>query len=416
MSRATAVVVDPYSSGTKYASALMRAGFSPVAVRSHPRPARDFTATFCQQDFDDGFEEEESGVDGVLRELVRRNVVAVLPGAESGVRLADALATHLTPGLANDPGLATARRHRGLMQQAVARHGLPVIPTLTIRDPQEAVEALERPEFAGRSLVVKPATAVSTDGVTLVEAGQPWQPAVVGLLGRRNAVGLVNEEVVVQPRVHGTEYAVNTFSHNGRHTITDICRYNKVSNAGHFAVYRDVEFLRADDSGHDELTDYARRALDAVGFRFGPAHTEIMLTADGLRLMEVNSRVAGSGMAAAAVLATGDNGMRMTVQHLLGKRNFADTYELVRTVRVAMFVAPGSGTVRNIEVLDEIRSLPTCRALVLNVGNGDRVSATSDLLSSTRFGWALFADTDSRAVDRDHVRARKCEERLRIQA
>jgi phosphoribosylamine-glycine ligase len=52
-----------------------------------------------------------------------------------------------------------------------------------------------------------------------------------------------------------------------------------------------------------ELVDYTTRALDAFGFRFGPAYSEIMLTADGPRLVEVNSRVAGSGMAAAAQLA-----------------------------------------------------------------------------------------------------------------
>ncbi|MFE7794291.1 hypothetical protein [Streptomyces sp. NPDC057460] len=79
-----------------------------------------------------------------------------------------------------------------------------------------------------------------------------------------------------------------------------------------------------------------------------------------------------------------------------------------------MFVAPRAGTVTNVEVLDEIRSLPTCRRLVVKVRNGERIAATSDLLSSTRLGWALLAHRDATAVDRDHIRARACADRLHI--
>ncbi|MFI1767328.1 ATP-grasp domain-containing protein [Streptomyces sp. NPDC020800] len=416
MGMRTVVIVDPYSSGVMYAPAVRRAGFSPVAVCSDPPPAPQFTAAFRPQDFDARFRAEE-GLDALLRALGRLDVAAVLPGAESGVLLADHLAARLTPHLANDPALALHRRHKGLMQQALARHGLPVTPTLTVRHPDEAAPLLTAPPFAGEDLVVKPAAAVCTDGVTLVEGGRDWQAAVTALLGRRNAVGLVNEEVVVQRRLTGTEYVVNTFSHDGRHTVTDLCRYRKVANAGHFAVYQDVEFLPFAGPGHEELVDYVRGALDALGFRFGPAHTEVMLTADGPRLIEVNARVAGSGMAAAAALATGDNGIQRTVRYLSGVQGpVPDAFELARTVRVAMFVAPRPGSVANAEVLHEIQALPTCRGLEVRVRNGDTVAATSDLLSSTALGWALLADRDAAAVERDHRLARACAERLRITA
>ena len=414
MSPHIAVIVDPYSSGVLYAPALRRAGFSPIAVCSDPPPAAEFTADFRPADFDACLWAKD-GEETILRELARQDVAVVLPGAESGVLLADRLAAALTPQRANDPALAASRRHKGLMQQALAQHGLPVTPTVTVRSPtDEAARLLSGPRFAGHDLVVKPATAVSTDGVTLAEGGRGWQQAVTKLLGRANVTGLVNEEVVVQRRLYGTEYVVNTFSYGGRHTVTDLCRYRKVSNAGHFAVYQDVEFLPLEGPGHSELITYARDALDALGFRFGPAHTEIMLTPDGPRLVEVNARLAGSGMAAAAALATGDNGVQRTVRHLLGDPDLPETFELTRAVRVTMFTAPRSGTVSNAEVLDEIRSLPTCRSLQVNVHNGQHISATSDLLSSKRLGWALFADRDASAVERDHVRARACAQRLRI--
>jgi biotin carboxylase len=259
---------------------------------------------------------------------------------------------------------------------------------------------------AGHDLVIKPATSVSTDGVTLAAGGRGWREIVTGLLGRINATGVRNEEVVLQRRLTGTEYVINTFTADGRHTVTDVCRYTKVSNGESFAVYQDVEFLGMDEPHVPELIAYVRKALDALGFRFGPAHTEVMLTAEGPRLIEVNSRIAGSGMAAAAELATGDNAVRRLVRHLTDDHGHPDGFTLRRAVKVAMFVATGSGIVTNVAAYEPIRALPTCRGLHLNVRDGDRIDATTDLLSSLRFGWALLAHQDPAQVDRDHASLR----------
>ncbi|WP_236796418.1 ATP-grasp domain-containing protein [Amycolatopsis sp. GM8] len=402
MNRATVVIVDPYSSGVSYAPALRRAGFSPVAVLSWPRPADSFTKTFRPGDFDEVLTADAGDLLGRLAGLTP---VAVLPGAESGVALADRLAQRLTPELAHVPELAASRSHKGHMARAMQAAGLAITPTLCVRDPRHATDALASPEFAGHDLVVKPATSVSTDGVTLVPAGEDWRPAVTALLGRTNATGVVNDEVVIQRRMFGTEYVVNTFSHNGRHVVTDVCRYTKIAVGDSFAVYQDVEFLPTRDPAHADLIDYVRRSLDALGFRFGPAHTEVMSTEEGPRLVEINSRIAGSGMAAAAELATGDSGVRRTVRYLLGTRDFLPDVPHLRSVTVAMFVARQGGVVSNVEVLDQIRQLPTCRRLEVRVRNGDPIAKTSDLLSSLRLGWALFAHRDAGRVHADHTRA-----------
>ncbi|MFI6344075.1 ATP-grasp domain-containing protein [Streptomyces sp. NPDC050560] len=401
----TVVIVDPYSSGALYARALRRDGFHPVAVLTWPPPADVFTDTFRPGDFATVM---TSGGDRAPLEerLGGMAPVAVLPGSESGVGLADRLARRLTPDLAHVAALAPGRVHKGHMARAVASAGLRTAPTLCVRDVREAEAPLAAPEFAGHDLVVKPATSVSTDGVTLVPAGRDWRPAVNALLGRRNATGVVNEDVVVQRRLYGTEYVVDTFSHGGRHTVTDLCRYTKTAVGDSFAVYQDVEFLPAGDPAYAETVAYVRGALDALGFRFGPAHSEVMLTDEGPRLVEVNSRVAGSGLAAAAELATGDSGVRRTVRYLLGTRDFPDSTTLSRSVTVAMFIARRSGVVSNVETLHRIRELPTCRNLVVKVRNGDTIASTSDLLSSLSLGWALFAHADPERVRHDHARAR----------
>ncbi|GAA1713194.1 ATP-grasp domain-containing protein [Kribbella yunnanensis] len=410
MSNRHVIIVDPYSSGVLYAPAVRRAGFSPVAVRSTPFPAAQFTNAFRPGDFDHDLIQGDALTD----QLAALNVAAVIPGSESGVSLADRLAAALTPQAANVPALANCRRHKGHMINAVAAAGLPVAPTIFVRDAKEAADFVTRPDVAGHDLVIKPATSVSTDGVTLAPGGRDWRSIVNNLLGRTNATGVRADEIVIQRRLRGTEFVVNTFTANGRHAVTDVCRYTKVSNGDSFAVYQDVEFLGMDEPDVPELVSYVRRALDAIGFRFGAAHTEVMLTPDGPRLIEVNSRIAGSGMAAAAELATGDNAVRRLVRHLRGEPDEAEGFSLRRSVKVAMFMTAESGVVLNAEVFEPIRTLPTCRGLTLNVRNGDRIEATTDLLSSLRLGWALLAHQDPDLVARDHIKLRECAAHLRI--
>ncbi|MFJ6076505.1 ATP-grasp domain-containing protein [Streptomyces sp. NPDC093065] len=405
------VIVDPYSSGVMYAPALRRAGFIPVAVRSTPLPVAQFTDAFRPDDFDLTLKQ---GEDDLLARLRSLSVAAVIPGSESGVTLSDRLAATLTPELANRPDLANCRNHKGHMAAAVAAAGLPVTPTVCVREAAAAEDFVARPDVAGQDLVIKPANSVSTDGVTLAPSGRGWREIVEGLLGRTNATGVRNNEVVLQRRLFGAEYVVNTFTADGRHTVTDVCRYTKVSNGDSFAVYQDVEFLGADEPHVDQLIAYVRGALDALGIRFGAAHTEVMLTSDGPRLIEVNSRLAGSGMEAAAELATGDNAVRRLVRHLSGNRNHPDTFELHRRVRVAMFVAAHSGIATNVAAYEPIRALPTCRALHLNVHDGDHIDATTDLLSSLRLGWALLAHKDPDKVERDYTRLRVYADAMKI--
>ncbi|GAA4238667.1 ATP-grasp domain-containing protein [Actinomadura meridiana] len=402
MTARTVAIVDPYSSGVLYAPALREAGFRPIAVLSWPLPADSFTATFRANDFDTILTASKN----VVPQLTKLKPLAIIPGSESGVALADDLSQKLTPSLAHVPELTPSRSHKGHMAKAISSAGLAMTPTICVRSVQEATAPLTTTEFAGHDLVIKPATSVSTDGVTLVPAGEDWRPAVTALIGRTNATGVTNKEVVIQRRLFGTEYVVNTFSHDGHHVVTDVCRYTKTTTNDSFAVYQDVEFLPADDPMHTDTINYVRKALDALGFRFGPAHTEVMLTNEGPRLVEVNSRLAGSGMAAAAELATGDNGARRTIRYLLGSRDFPATTTLKRSVSVAMFLARHDGVVTNAETLDRIRHLPTCRNLVVNVRNGDKIAKTTDLLSSLRLGWALFAHRDPARVKRDHAQAR----------
>lgn len=411
MDRPAVVVVDPYSSGNLLAPALRDAGLVPVAVTSTERPPAMWAGSYRPDDFHEIIA-HTGGVAETAGRLRSYAPVCVVPGAECGVELADLLAAAVTPERANDPALTAARRHKGAMAAAVAAAGLPAVRQVCAADPAEVAAWAAREGLRGHDLVVKPATSAGTDGVTLVPAGEDWRPAFHRLLGARNKLGLVNDQVLVQEHLTGTEYVVDTCTFDGVHTVADICVYRKRRNAGHMAVYDYMEWLPHDTPGHAELTGFAARVLDAVGVRFGAAHIEIMRTARGPRLIEVNARIAGGGVPRFCREATGDSQVDRLARYCAGDRDIPPGFTLRRTVRGVLFIARSSGVLRNAEEYLRVRSLASHHASTINVRGGDRVEATHDLYSSHALGYVILAHDRPEQVRADYETVRRIEDAL----
>lgn len=401
-----AVVVDPYSSGALLAPAFADAGVPVVAVVTAPEPPAVYASSYRPGDFAEILVHDGGDVEPIVRRLRELGPRCVLAGCESGVELTDAIAPLVTPDVANEPALAAARRHKGEMAAAVEKAGLPVIAQLCTDDPDEVRAWIGRSGLAGRDLVIKPPKSASTDGVTRV-AADAWRPVFDAMLGSANRLGIVNDRLVVQEHVTGVEYVVDTFSADGRHTVTDVCRYRKVDNGGHMAVYDSMEWLPPGHEAVDELVEYACGVLDAVGLRTGAAHVEIMRTADGPRLIEVGARAHGGGHPRFCRIATGDSQVDRTVRHFAGLGGIPDRYELRTAVLVVFLINTKAGVVRDASGFAAVPDLPGHAFSAIHVADGQRLEVTKDLFASLDLGFVVLAHDDPRQVwaDYDAIRA-----------
>ncbi|MFE0699536.1 ATP-grasp domain-containing protein [Streptomyces sp. NPDC058872] len=399
------VIVDPFSSGGMYAAAFKDAGVPVVAVLSGPDMPEVYRASFHPEDFPELIV-FDGDLDAVVSRLRRLSPRCVLPGAESGVELADLLAEQITEDLANVPELREARRHKGEMAEAARRAGLPVIRQICTDDAAEVAAWIEREGLTGRDLVVKPPKSASTDGVTRVR--DDWREAFEAQLGRHNQWQIVNDRMVVQEFVTGHEYVVDVFSHDGVHTVTDLCRYSKIDNGTHMAVYDAMEWVAPDAPEVAGLVDYTRRFLDSVGFRFGAAHVEVMLTEDGPRLIELNARPHGGGQPRFCRAATGDSQIDRAVRYVTGGE-LPEHYELLNPTLVVFLISRAAGIVRNAACLQEIGKLATHYAHVIGIEDGDRLEVTKDLLNTLSLGFAVLSGPDRKQIWADYEEVRRIE-------
>jgi biotin carboxylase len=115
-------------------------------------------------------------------------------------------------------------------------------------------------------------------------------------------------------------------------------------------------------------------ALRAVGVRIGTCHTEIKLTPDGPRVIEVNGRL-GGGIPEMFVQASGVSLVRLSMRIALGQQVDADG--LVPCSKVGwclMFQPPMTARrVVNIEGLDRLAELPGVNEVFVNRSPGDPV-------------------------------------------
>ena len=410
-----AVIVDPYSSGAFYAPAFAAAGVPTVAVRSGRAVAEVHRGGYRPEDFT-AVIVNDGDVGAVVDQLRRLAPRCVLPGTETGVELADRLAAAVTEDVANVPAGAAARCDKGEMGAAVAAAGLAVIRQICTADPAEVTAWLRREGLTGRDLVLKPPVGASSAGVTRVPAGGDWRAVFDAQLGRPNHWQVVNDRMLVQEHVTGTEYVVDTFSYGGVHTVTDVCRYTKVDNGRYMAVYDSMEWLHPQDPVLPDLIEYAFRVLDAVGVRFGAAHVELMLTPAGVRMIELNARPHGGGQPRFCRVATGGSQIDRAVRFFARQGEIPRGYQLHRTVLVVFLIGRADGVVRNAEVLGDVRALPTFHWCSIGVRTGDRIAVTRDLLGSLGLGFVVLAGADRDQVLADYQRVRRIEARLRVDA
>ncbi|GLY25189.1 ATP-grasp domain-containing protein [Micromonospora sp. NBRC 101691] len=397
----TVVMVDVYAPTMRLARAFADAGCAVVRVRSTPEipavyqghadPAAE--ALFVDTIVHSG------DVESTGKAVADHDPVAVVTGGELGVELADRLSETL--GLtSNGTRHSAARRDKYRQIAAVRAAGLPTARQLLVTDADELDDWHRE---LGARVVVKPVRSAGNDGVAFCDTPAESVAAYRAVAGARNIFSLPNDAVVAQEYLAGTEYVVNTVSRDGRHRATDVWRYTKISANGVRDRISGAVLVAPDAPVRDTLVRYAAGVLDALDVRHGPAHHEIMLTADGPRLVEVGVRLCGADTAAQALLALGESQVERTVQAYLDPAGFLaavdDPQQLRRHVAMAFLTAPVTGTLRGYPLLDRVRELESLHEIQIGVRPGQRLPLTVD--DTTEPMMVVLAHPRAEVVERD---------------
>jgi biotin carboxylase len=394
------VIVNPLSSGIELAPAFKSRGISAIAVSLQSPSWNGYGATIQSSDFAEIIPNQSN-----LVEILRRyNPLAIIPGTGDSVPLAEHLTEVLTPQFSNDPQKSLHRLHKAYMQEALKEAGVPYLKTLNTASEHEVTIWLKENELVDSPLVIKPPMSGGSDNVFHISAKGDWNIAFNRVLAEPSKIsGIMNETAVVQEQANGPEFAVGTVSTNGKHYLAHLIKYNKISSHDRNTVYDHVEFIPFNEDVHRELFTYTQKVLDALGVRFGAAHTEIMLTDKGPRLIELGARMCGGPVVRFAREASGSSQADKLVEIYTDGDVLNKKYEFKKSVVPVFLKSPSRAIISNIEALAETSKLPTLFNTYIWFKNGDLVPQTVDYLTSIGIV-ALAGDREHILIDYKKIR------------
>ncbi|KDO26061.1 hypothetical protein SPRG_20619 [Saprolegnia parasitica CBS 223.65] len=410
------VVVDPFSTGAVVAERVTRRGYACICLYSDKLDKMEGVASLVPDGLTLQFAATaEHGGDARLTSVLlqrvadaiqhrRATIVAVLPGAETGVLLADELGTifNLTR---NKMEHTLARRDKYLMGETLREAGFAPCSKPTF------VDRLDMETF---EVVLKPVNSAGTEDVTLCLSLDEAKETFHAILGKINGLGLTNEAVLVQEFLEGDEYVIDTVSCNGQHKVTAIWKYDKRRVNDAAFVYFGLSIVPATPGLVDALIDYQFTVLDALGFKHGPGHGEVKFCRGSPVLIEVGARCHGGEGAWVPIADTcvGYNQVDVTVDVYLGRHSVFDALPerplaLPQYGCEVMLVSYVEGILQGYPGLKEITAMPSFLRKDLLLKPGDRLKPTIDMFTTP--GSILLIHADASVLDADRRRIRELE-------
>ncbi|MCR4590307.1 MAG: ATP-grasp domain-containing protein [Lachnospiraceae bacterium] len=295
------IIVDPFSTGVNFLGDVEKRGFHPIGLWSR-RSDMIFDLMVevrkpIEHDYQGraDFFAEEKEYEDTLKKVKKLKPKFIIPGADLGIELAARLSGDL--GLIGNPVKnIPVLTNKFLMHQALIDHGVRGIRGKIVHNWDEALSFYREQGFTG--CVLKPYRGASSVDVRICDSEEELKKAYDEVFAVGNYMGGEEEGMLLQERITGTEYIVNSVSLQGKHKLSAIWKHSKKKVEGGGMVYNYTETLSRPEAGCTALVKYAFDVLNALGVQNGNVHSEFMIDREGPVLIEINCRPMGSDMSA----------------------------------------------------------------------------------------------------------------------
>ena len=296
------IVVDCVSTGRNFIEDIVNRGYNPIVLELQVVDSEEglkyneyIHKSYDSIPFDFEIIYEKDSYDETLEMVKGFNPLLIVPGNERGVILSTKLSHDL--GLLGNPiENLEAMTLKNKMQERIAEHGLRSIKGKVITSLEEALEFYDNEGL--NEVVLKPTYSSGSASVRICLDRDEMINAFGLLIEDSNRFGEELSEILIQERINGTEYIVNTVSHKGIPRVTLVWKYNKVKTSEGAIVYDSCETVNELSLGEAEMVEYAYAVAKALGIQYGAVHGEYMIDEKGPVLIEVNCRPCGGGMSA----------------------------------------------------------------------------------------------------------------------
>lgn len=210
-------------------------------------------------------------------------------------------------------------------------------------------------------------------------------------------------QVIIEEYLTGNEVSVEILVVGGKINILAITD-KLTTGAPHFVEMGHSQPSRLPASTIDEIENIAIQAVKAVGIETGPAHVEMMVTSQGVKMIELGARMGGDCITTSLVpLSTGVDMIRATIDLSLGiVPDMSVKFQKGSAIR---YFKTSTGILQSITGIDKAKKINGVQDVVFTKSIGERISNINS--SIDRIGYVI-----AQAHDAEHA-IRACSDAMR---
>ena len=270
---------------------------------------------------------------------------------------------------------------KGAMREALQDAGVPIPKFYVVADKDEFDIAVAN---MSEAFMVKPADSSGSRGVLKVEDRFSAEKAYeyAKSFSKRGVV-------VVEECMTGPEVSVETLAVDGTVRVVQIT--DKITTGPpHFVEMGHTQPTRL--SCVEEIEQTAVRANKAIGIENGPSHTEIIVTDEGPKIVELGARLGGDCITTHLVpLSTGVDMVGACIIIALGEK--PDIEPTLHCGSAIRYFKQHAGVIKSVEGVEEAKSTPGVKQLAFVHKTGERITEITD--SRARMGFVITQGKDA---------------------
>lgn len=331
------------------------------------------------------------GVNGVVKEIISTiDTPAILEAAKrhriDGIMtLASDMPMQSVAVVCHELGLvgiseetALKATNKAFMRDALRLAGVPIPLYYRVNGKEAFVEAVENVRKAGYQCIVKPADNSGSRGVDLLSTEGNLDKAY-----EYTATYSRSGEIVVEEYMEGSEVSVETLAVDGNIHVIQITD-KLTTGAPYFVEMGHSQPSKHDDVTKERIEEVAVSANKAIGIMNGPSHTEIKITKDGPKIVELGARLGGDCITTHLVpLSTGVDMVEASIKIALGEK--PDVQKKWDQGSAIRYFETGEGIIKDIKGVEVANSNPNIVQISVVHGIGSRIERIRSSLDRAGF-------------------------------
>lgn len=201
-------------------------------------------------------------------------------------------------------------------------------------------------------------------------------------------------DVVVEEYMKGPEVSVETLSIDGVCYVIQITD-KLTTGAPHYVEMGHSQPTRYSGKIINQISEVAKAANRAIGIKNGPSHTEIIVTSEGPKIVELGARLGGDNITTHLVpLSTGVNMVECCIKIALGETpDISAKWNKGSAIR---YFKQHAGIINSIEGIKEAEKIVGVQQICIVHGIGEEITEVNS--SGARMGFVIAQGEDAAAA------------------